>query len=52
MEMNDDGGLPEAAGRDTTNAKARERTPFGVWAMAGIFGIGLIVLIIMSNIDF
>lgn len=33
-------------------AGARVRTPFGVWVMAGIFGIGLIVLIIMSNIDF
>ena len=33
-------------------SKAPERTPLGVWFMAGIFGVGLIVLIVMSNIDF
>lgn len=29
-----------------------QRVPFGVWVMFGIFAIGLVVLIVMSNIDF
>ncbi len=32
-------------------ADQRERVPFGVWLMGGIFAVGLIVLIVMSSID-
>lgn len=45
-EIRDPEMLPPLPGGDN------QRVPFGVWVMFGIFAIGLVVLIVMSNIDF